>query len=118
MGPKAAIIIQKCWRAMKSRIVRGKWRFLTFRLSRVILPKIKRFLNNIFYSKYGRKKEHYYATIIQSVIRMHLCRAANMKMIGNHCFFEGMILYKIYQSIPIFFDFTTAIAQSRNSYEI
>jgi hypothetical protein len=74
-----------------SRILRKKWRFLTFKLTRVILPKIKRFLNNIMYAIYARKREDYNAIFIQKLIRGFLGRVRNIRKIGEYCFFTVLV---------------------------
>ena len=76
---------------MKWRVVKKKWRYLIFRITRFVYPKIKRFLNNIFYAIYSRRKDQISAIMIQSVIRMFLCRTRTLKMIGDYCFFEGKL---------------------------
>jgi hypothetical protein len=89
--PLAATRIQLNWRKMRSRILRKKWRFLTFRLTRVIWPKIKKFLNNTIYSIYERKKEDFNAIIIQKNIRGFLGRVKNIRKIGEFCFFQVLV---------------------------
>ena len=92
LGPFAAIRIQQAYKYAKWRRVKLKWTYLTFHLTRVLLPKIKRFLNNIFYSIIKRKNKN--AIIIQSFIRSYLYRVRRTQAMGNYCFFQG-ILYLI-----------------------
>ena len=91
LSPLAAIRIQQAYRYAKWRRIKAKWSYLTFHLSRVLLPKIKRFLNNIFYSIMKRKMKS--AVIIQSLILSYLYRVRRKKAIGIYCFFEGILFF-------------------------
>jgi hypothetical protein len=70
--PFAVVRIQRCYRAMKSRIVRKVWRQLVFHITRRVLPKMKRFLANCYKSWLVRHNAC--AVKIQSAVRIHLAR--------------------------------------------
>lgn len=70
--PLAAVRVQRLWRKYKSGILIMKWKSLSYRLSRVVWPKMKRFLRNCFWSWTSR--QDFGAVPIQSMARMWLCR--------------------------------------------
>ena len=90
--PLAASRIQWAFRSVKTRTLIRKWRFLVFRMTRTVLPLIKRFINNILTRMQARRREDYNATLIQKLIRMHLCRARYLKKLGDEVYFEELVV--------------------------
>jgi hypothetical protein len=86
LRPLAASRIQLAYRRMWSRIIREKWFWLTRRLTRVVLPKMKRFIMNLFYSLTRDRDEQKKATKIQSLIRRYNCRAWYLRQKGERLF--------------------------------
>ena len=70
--PLAATRVQRLWRKYKSGVLILKWKAISYRLTRVVWPKMKRFLRNCFWSWTSR--QDYGAVPIQSMARMWLCR--------------------------------------------
>ena len=77
--PIAALRIQRMFLNYKSRIIIAKWHKLTYRLTRWVLPKIKRFIRNCFLSLSIRYD--YAAIPIQSLVRMWICKNRYIKII-------------------------------------
>ncbi len=88
LKPVAAVKIQHCFRAMKTRIILRVWRGLTFRLTRRVLPKIKFFIRNCFLSWIA--KRNHSATKIQSVVRVYLSRIVYFQRLGERYFVRGL----------------------------
>lgn len=95
LEPIAATRIQRCFRDYRSRVIVAVWHYLTFRLTRWVLPKIKRFIRNCFIS--WMRRHFKFAAVIQSVVRMHLCRIRYWKMLGNHYLLEQYIPFAVVQ---------------------
>jgi hypothetical protein len=91
LRPQAATRIQRTFRSMRSRMLRQQWFWLTRRLTRVVLPKIKRFIMNCFYSLTRDRNEHLKAAKIQAMVRCFLCRARFIKLRGERLFY-GIII--------------------------
>lgn len=81
LRPPAAARIQRMFRNYKSRYIRRAWKKWSFRLTRWVLPKIKRFLRNCFLSWSAR--HNYQANQIQKIGRGFIARARFYKMIGE-----------------------------------
>eukprot|EP01038_Epipyxis_sp_PR26KG_P013030 gene13030-17462_t len=73
LRPIAASKIQRCYRFSKSRVYLKWWRYLVYRISRVLLPKIKLFIKNCFLS--WIKKRNDKAIKIQSIIRVRIAKS-------------------------------------------
>ena len=80
LKPIAAIKIQRFRRDYNTQIVVDKWKFIIRRLTRVALPRIKRFLRNCFLSWEHRHDKM--AVAIQRVVRMYLCRVKYYRTLG------------------------------------
>ena len=89
--PLAASRIQWAFRSVKVRRIFRRWRFLVFRMSRSVLPLMKRFINNTLHRMWARKQEDRNAVRIQSLIRMHLCRARYLRELGKEVFFDELV---------------------------
>lgn len=81
LRPLVCIRIQRCWRNMKTRVILKCWRFLTFRLTRVALPKIKRFIRNCYLSWIA--KRNVMAIRIQCVVRMRIALTKYYHRLGE-----------------------------------
>lgn len=86
----ASIRIQKCYRNFKSRKILKIWYFLTFRLTRYVLPKIKRFISNTF--QMWLKKHNKYATVIQSMVRMYIAKTKYIKNKAEYLYMDVYII--------------------------
>jgi hypothetical protein len=81
IAPLACIRIQRSYRAYVGNKILLRWRAAVYRMTRRVLPWIKLFLKNCYMS-WTRKHEHQ-ATVIQSCVRMHLCRARYYRSLGE-----------------------------------
>lgn len=89
IAPLACIRIQRSYRAYTGNKILLRWRAAVYRMTRRVLPWIKLFLKNCYMS-WTRKHEHQ-ATVIQSCVRMHLCRTRYYRSLGEK--YLSMYLY-------------------------
>lgn len=81
IAPLACIRIQRSYRAYVGNKILKRWRHAVYRMTRRVLPWVKLFLKNCYMS-WTRKHEHT-ATVIQSLVRMHLCRTRYYRALGQ-----------------------------------
>jgi stress-induced morphogen len=86
LRPRAAMRIQRCFRTSQSRVWLRIWQFITYKLTRIILPKIKRFIRNCFLSWLRRRAV--YAVRIQSMVRGFVGRCRYYKRLGELYYFQ------------------------------
>lgn len=85
LKPIAAMRLQKFYHDIKSYCILKEWRWLSFRLTRWVLPKIKRFVRNCFLSWIS--KRHLSAICIQRIGRGRIARVKIYKIKGYRIFF-------------------------------
>jgi len=85
LRPRAAIFIQRSFRDSRSRVFIRVWQWLSYRLTRTVLPKIKRFIRNCFISWIARRNT--YAIRIQKICRGFIGRARFYKKLGEWYYF-------------------------------
>jgi len=72
LQPVAAIRIQRMFRSKKTKRIVAAWQKLVYRMTRWVLPKIKRFLRNCFLQNIAKYFDK--AVTIQKVLRMFLVK--------------------------------------------
>eukprot|EP01040_Poterioochromonas_malhamensis_P011014 gene11014-12005_t len=72
LRPIAAMKIQRLYRAVVAHRIVTRWQRLVYRMTRRVLPKIKRFIKNCFLSWITRRERS--AIIIQSLIRKRIAK--------------------------------------------
>jgi hypothetical protein len=87
LKPLAAARIQKFYRDMKRYLILKMWNYLSYRLTRILLPKIKFFIKNCFVS--WIKKRNVSATTIQKICRGRIARIKIYKIYGQQLFFKN-----------------------------
>jgi stress-induced morphogen len=85
LRPRAAVRIQRCFRTSQSRVFLRIWQYIAYKLTRIVLPKIKRFIRNCFLSWLRRRAV--YATRIQAIVRGFNGRARYYKKLGEVYYF-------------------------------
>lgn len=85
--PKAAKLVQICFRHYLAMRVIYSWRELVFRIRRA-LPNIKRFVNNCFKSWIRRR--HTFAIRMQSMVRGYLTRLQYLRKLGQIIFLQNI----------------------------
>lgn len=85
LRPRAAVRIQRCYRTSQSRVLLRIWQWMVYEITRVVLPKIKRFIRNCFLSWLRRRDV--YAVKIQSIVRGYLGRARYFRKLGDRHYF-------------------------------
>ena len=85
LRPKAAVRIQRCYRDSRSRVFLRQWQWLSYRLTRWVLPKIKRFIRNCFLSWIYTR--NHYAVKIQAVVRGFNGRVIFYKRAGHRHYY-------------------------------
>ncbi len=88
LKPIAAIKIQKFYRDLKRYCVLKMWNYLSYRITRVVLPKIKLFIKNCFVSWIRKRNES--ATLIQKICRGRIARVKQYKIFGQRVFFKEL----------------------------
>lgn len=86
LRPRAAVRIQRCYRTAQSRVLLRIWQWMVYQMTRIVLPKIKRFIRNCFLSWLRRRDV--YAIKIQSIVRGFVGRARCFKKLGERHFFR------------------------------
>ena len=79
--PIAVVRVQRLFRTRKTKRIILKFQKLTFRMTRWVLPKIKRFLRNCFLKNI--EKFYSKAVVIQSVLRMYLVKNRYAKKLSE-----------------------------------
>jgi hypothetical protein len=85
LQPVGAIRIQRLFRILKTKRIIAVWRQLSYRLTRWILPKIKRFLRNCFLQNIAKFYDK--AINIQKIIRMFLAKNRYRKFLSQRKLF-------------------------------
>lgn len=86
LRPLAAVRIQRTFRFSRAVTILKMWRWLSFRLTRVVLPKIKRFIRNCFLSWIEKRTKN--AIVIQSIARVRIAMTRYYKKRGEQYFME------------------------------
>ena len=86
LKPKAIIRIQRFYRNCQSRVFLRIWQYIVYKLTRIILPKIKKFIKNCYLSWLFRR--NIYAIKIQSIIRGFLGRCYYYKKYGVQYYYN------------------------------
>jgi len=81
LRPRAAVRIQRCFRCSQSRVFLRIWQYMVYKLTRIVLPKIKRFIRNCFLSWLARRAV--FAVRIQKIVRGFVGRARYYKKVGQ-----------------------------------
>jgi hypothetical protein len=87
LQPIGAIRIQRLFRLKRSKRIIAVWRYAAYRMTRWVLPKIKRFLRNCFLQNIAKFYDK--AVIIQTVLRMFLVKNRYRKFLSKQKLFSN-----------------------------
>jgi hypothetical protein len=88
LRPVAAIKLQRIYRSIISQRILDHWQFLVYRMTRKILPRMKKFIQNCYLSWISRREKS--AMKIQNCVRHYLSKNRFYWKLGKLYFFQQL----------------------------